>query len=126
LTIVDSCGWLEYYRNGPQADRYAPYLQAEDLAVPTIVMYEVYKVLRRDLTERVADLAVTRMRAQRIIPLDDRLAVEAADHALEQRLAMADAIVYATARTHGATLVTGDGHFADLPGVEYVGPEVAQ
>jgi predicted nucleic acid-binding protein len=29
---------------------------------------------------------------------------------------MADAIVYATARRHGATLVTGDTDFDGLPG----------
>ena len=44
-------------------------------------------------------------------------ALEAADGALERRLAMADAIVYATARRFGATLVTADADFEDLPDV---------
>jgi predicted nucleic acid-binding protein len=33
---------------------------------------------------------------------------------------MADAIIYAAAQSLGATLVTGDAHFADLPGVEFI------
>jgi predicted nucleic acid-binding protein len=33
---------------------------------------------------------------------------------------MADAIVYATARTEGAELVTGDADLRGLPGVTYL------
>jgi predicted nucleic acid-binding protein len=40
--------------------------------------------------------------------------------ALRHGLAMADAIVYATAQDHGAQLVTGDADLKDLPGVVYV------
>jgi predicted nucleic acid-binding protein len=35
----------------------------------------------------------------------------------EHKLATADAIVYATARRQGATLLTCDAHFEALPGV---------
>jgi predicted nucleic acid-binding protein len=34
---------------------------------------------------------------------------------------MADAIIYATALMHGATLYTFDAHFKGLAGVEYLG-----
>jgi hypothetical protein len=37
--------------------------------------------------------------------------------ALEHRLAMADAVIYATARAHGATAVTSDAHLAHPSGV---------
>ena len=33
---------------------------------------------------------------------------------------MADAIIYATARAHGAELVTTDADLADLPGVTFL------
>jgi predicted nucleic acid-binding protein len=45
------------------------------------------------------------------------VALEAADTSLEHALAMADAIVYATARSRGAELVTTE---ADLEGLEGV------
>jgi toxin FitB len=48
------------------------------------------------------------------------VALEAADVALSQGLAMADAIVFATARRYGATLVTGDADFSGLPDVVIV------
>ncbi len=78
-------------------------------------MYEVYKVLRRDFSEERAVEAVSAMRRAKIVPIDEPLALEAADIALNHGLAMADSLVYATARRHAATLVTGDADFEGLP-----------
>ena len=80
-----------------------------------IEVYEVYKVIRRDLSEDRALEAVSVLRRATIVPVDEALALEAADVALSHGLAMADAIVYATARRHGATLLTGDADFDGLP-----------
>lgn len=78
-------------------------------------MYEVYKVIRRDLSEERAVEAVSVLRRALIEPVDAALALEAADISLAHGLAMADSLVYATARRHGATLVTGDEDFEGLP-----------
>ena len=51
-----------------------------------------------------------------VIPVDESLALEAADLSLDVGLAMADSLVYATARRHRARLVTGDTDFQGLPG----------
>jgi predicted nucleic acid-binding protein len=51
------------------------------------------------------------------VPVDETLALEAADLSLELGLAMADAIVLATARRHEATLVTSDADFEGLESV---------
>jgi predicted nucleic acid-binding protein len=48
--------------------------------------------------------------------VDESLALEAADLSLVHRLAMADSLVYATARRFGAILITGDTDFDGLPG----------
>lgn len=55
-----------------------------------------------------------------MVALDTPLALLAADIAGEFRLAMADAIIYATARQHGAQTVTSDAHFAKLPDVVFL------
>ena len=81
----------------------------------SIEIYEVYKVLRRDLTEERAVEAVSLLRRATIVPVDEPLALEAADVSLAHGLAMADSLVFATARRFGATLVTGDADFAGLP-----------
>jgi predicted nucleic acid-binding protein len=75
----------------------------------------VYKVVRRDLSEERAIEAVAAMHRAEVVALDESLALEAADLSLTHGLAMADAIVYATALRHGATLVTGDADFEGLP-----------
>ena len=80
-----------------------------------IEIYEVYKVIRRDLSEERALEAVAALRRATIAPVDESLALEAADLSLAHGLAMADSLVYATARRHGATLVTSDADFQGLP-----------
>lgn len=122
MIVVDSCGWLEHLTDGPAADEYEPYLTSLELVVPTVVLYEVYKVLRRDVSEDIALQAVARLKAAILVPLDDYLALEAADLSLRYRLPLADAVVYATAQDRGALLVTGDAHFEHLPGVRYIAP----
>jgi toxin FitB len=63
---------------------------------------------------------VTALRRATIAPVDESLALEAADLSLVHGLAMADSLVYATARRHGATLVTADADFQGLPGAVVV------
>lgn len=116
MILVDSSGWIEYLADRPLADRFAPYLEGrEPLLVSAVAVHEVYRVIRRDLSEERALEAVTALRRATVAPVDESLALEAADVSLAHGLAMADAIVYATARRHGATLVTGDTDFEGLP-----------
>lgn len=77
-------------------------------------------MIRRDLSEERALEAVSLMRRATIEPVDESLALDAADLALAHGLAMAAALVYATARRHGATLVTGDADFEGLPGATLI------
>ena len=79
-----------------------------------VEVYEVYKVIRRDLSEERAVEAVSALRRATIVPVDEPLALEAADLSLAHGLAMADSLVYATARRFGATLVTADTDFEGL------------
>jgi predicted nucleic acid-binding protein len=55
-----------------------------------------------------------------LVPLTETLALEAADLSLEHRLAMADAIVYATGRHLRADVVTTDADLGRLPGVVFL------
>jgi predicted nucleic acid-binding protein len=120
LTLVDSSGWIELASDGPLADRFSTYLENADRVItPSIVMYEVYKRLKRDASETVADAILAHMNETHIVDFDSRLAIQAVEASLMHGLAMADAIVYATAQSHDATLVTGDADFKNLPNVLY-------
>jgi toxin FitB len=97
------------------ASRFARYIEGtEPLLVSSIEIYEVYKVIRRDISEERALEAVSLLRRATIVPVDESLALEAADISLAMGLAMADSLVYATSRRHEAELVTAD---ADLQGL---------
>ena len=122
MTIVDSSGWLQYLFDGPLAGEYEAHLGAEDLAVPAIVAYEVYKAAKRRLADAEVTVVAARLANAQIVPLDCDLAFVAAALSIAHGLPMADAIIYATAQTLGAILFTSDKHFAELAGVVYLPP----
>lgn len=58
MIIVDSCGWLEWFTNGKLADRYERFLtDQKNMILPAIVLYEVYKILKREVGEEKSLLA---------------------------------------------------------------------
>jgi len=118
---MDSSGWIEFFTGGPLAERYAAYFAPRyDRITPTIVMYEVYKKIKREKGEETALLFSGQLSASPIIQLTESIAYLAGDMSLRHGLAMADAIVYATARDQNAQVVTGDADLKDLPGVIYI------
>lgn len=121
MFLVDTCGWIEWMINTPLAKNYSRYLTSPDsLIVPTLVQHELYKWVYREIDMPSALSAIAATRTATVVPLDTSLALLAADTAREFKLAMADSIIYATARQHQAILVTSDAHFADLPQVKYL------
>jgi predicted nucleic acid-binding protein len=119
VILVDSSGWIEYFTDGPLADEFAPYLEnLAEVVTPTIVIFEVYRVIRRQRSEEAATAAVAQMQKTSVVDLDQFLALSAADVSIDHGLAMADAIVYATAQTEGVEVVTGDADFAGLSGAK--------
>jgi predicted nucleic acid-binding protein len=73
----------------------------------------------RELGPDRADSVVASARNSRIVPLDETTAIYAAALGLKHDLAAADALIYATALHHKATLVRCDAHFESIPGVEH-------
>lgn len=118
MILIDSSGWVEFFAEGPLAGQYAKFLRdLPEVVTPTIVMYEVFKRIKRDLGEDAGLIAVAAMQKTQVVPLDQTLALSAAELSLTHRLAMADAIVLATARSQHAVLVTSDDDFAGIDGV---------
>ncbi|HXI88679.1 MAG TPA: type II toxin-antitoxin system VapC family toxin [Blastocatellia bacterium] len=121
MIVVDSSGWLEFLTDGLLAEEYASRLkQPATVITPTIIMYEVYKHSKRLRGEEGAIDAVAAMQKTRVVPLNDELALIAADLSIEYKLPMADAIVLATAQMYEAEVVTSDSDFDGVPGVTYI------
>jgi predicted nucleic acid-binding protein len=116
--VIDSSGWLEYITSDAKADLYTPYFTGDKiLYVPTIVLYEVRKILLRKHSPTIADIFVSEALRQIVLPLDEQIALDAASISIRHQLAMADAIVYTTALRQKATLIASDDHFQGLSGV---------
>jgi predicted nucleic acid-binding protein len=123
LNLIDSYGWIEYFSDGPLAKKYAPHIETaneDNTITPTVVLYEVYKKLKKEKGEDLALEAYAQMTRTRILPFDQAAAVIAADTSLGKGLSMADSIVYSTAKSHRAQLLTSDIHLKDLEDVKFV------
>ncbi len=121
MNLVDSSGWLEYFADGPNADFFAPAIEAaSELVVPAISVYEVFKRVLQQRGEGEALQAVAPMLRGRVVDLDAQLAMSAARLSLQHRLPMADSIILTTARVHDATLWAQDEHFEHIAGVQYI------
>jgi predicted nucleic acid-binding protein len=120
MNVVDSSAWLEYFADGPNAGEFAEVIaDVEELVVPAITLFEVFKRIRvqRDLASAL--YAVAQMRRGRVVDLDADLAVAAAELSAETGLPLADSIILAIARAEEATLWTQDADFEGMEGVEY-------
>jgi predicted nucleic acid-binding protein len=120
MNVVDSSAWLEYFGNGSNASFFAPAIErTEELLVPSLVLYEVFKRVLQQRGEGHALQAVAVMQQGAVIDLDAGLALVAARISLERKLPMADSIILATAQVYEATVWTQDADFKGLPGVQY-------
>ena len=121
MNLVDSSGWLEYFADDANAGFFAAaILDTEQLIVPTLSLLEVFKRVLQQRGEGDALQAVALMRQGQVIELDATLALSAARLAMAHGLALADAVIYATARSFDALLWTQDADFDGLPSVRFV------
>ncbi len=114
--VVDSSGWLEYFIGSSRAQLFASAIEdTENLVVPIITIYEVFKKVLRERGENEALQVASSMQSGSVVDLDIGITLDAA----RLQLPLADSIIYATALRHGATLWTQDDHFEGLSSVRY-------
>lgn len=120
MNLVDSCGWLEYLADGPNAEFFAgPLEKPETLLVPTICITEVFK---RVLAQRGEDAALhtaALMQQGQVAGLDATIAIEAARLGYKHNIPLADGIILATAYIHKAVIWTQDSDVKGLKDVKY-------
>ena len=120
MNVVDSSGWMEYFADGPAVGFFAPAIEKSDeLVVPTLSLYEVFKRILQQRDEGAALNAVALMQQGTLADLTAPLALSAAALGAQLKLPLADSVIYATARAYEATLWTQDADFQGLPHVRY-------
>jgi len=121
MVLVDTSAWIEWLIGSPTGEQLSQRLpQQSDWLVPTMVQLELAKWTTREVGEDKADQVIAFTQVCQVVPLDTEIALAAADACRTHKLATADAIIFATARARGATLLTCDAHFEGLPGVDFM------
>jgi len=79
VNVVDSSAWLEYFGDGPNTAVFAEAIESPDeLVVPTLTLFEVFKRTRQLTDEGTALEAIAVMLQGRVIELSATLAIDAA------------------------------------------------
>jgi predicted nucleic acid-binding protein len=112
MNIVDSSGWLSYFADEPNAKHFlTPLNDSASLVVPTVTIYEVFKVILRESSENDALQAIIAMQKGTVVDLTASLAIDASKLSMEHNLPMADSIILATAQEFNAIIWTQDSDF---------------
>ena len=120
MNIVDTSGWLAYFADEPNAKHFiAPLRETASLVVPTVSIYEVFKVVLRESRENEALQAVVAMQKGTVVDLTPAIAIAASKLSLECNVPMADSIILATAKKYNAVLWTQDSDFMNVEGVKF-------
>ena len=121
MNLVDSSGWLEFFADGPNASFFfTPLKNVDELIVPTISIYEVFKTVLRQRDESAGLQAVALMNQGQIIDLTTNISMKAAKLSLEHKIPMADSIILATGHLYQATVWTQDADFKGLNDVQFI------
>jgi predicted nucleic acid-binding protein len=126
MRVVDTSAWIEWLAGSRLAETVDTALPPSgEWLVPTIVQMELAKWVRREFPAEKAEQLIAFTTTCVIADLTTDIAIFAAEICARHKLATADAIIYATALTYEADLLTCDRHFENLPGVCYLAKSAA-
>lgn len=120
MKLLDSFAWIEYFIGSNRGAKVKGYVESkEPLYTPSICLTEIKSRYLRDGKDPTTRIELIAERSF-IVPLNQEIALLAADIKQKHKLHTVDAIIYATAQHKNLTLATGDQHFKDLPNVNII------
>lgn len=125
LLVLDAFALLALFRHEPGAKSVQDLLDQGQIGKTQLIMSVInlgevfYKSVRQNGLERgKAVLATARQFPIEFLPVDQELALAAAEIKGVYRISYADCIAAALAQRLGATLVTGDDGFRQIPDLQ--------
>ncbi len=130
--VMDTYAWVEYLLGSKVGDKAKTYVEGGRAITPSIVLAELRKWYlkeietgRRSEREMQVHFAFVESKTQ-IIPLDAGLALKAGetDFLMKKRIRnwpLADSVIYATAKSGGSQVISGDPHFRGIDDVIFIG-----
>jgi len=120
MNIIDSSLWVEYFLENDIDQSIIDIIRDTDnLCIPVICLYEVYKKFLTIGDVEKANIAVAIMQNAAVIEMNPQLAILAAQLGKQHKLPMADSIIYATAVLYNSEIYSQDKHFEQLERVHY-------
>jgi predicted nucleic acid-binding protein len=110
----------ELFPKAADYDRVISSVRRGEFVTSVVVLYEVYRKMKKVKGEETALEAVAALNETKVVPIDQTLSLEAADYSLEHNLHFADALIYATARSASAELYTSDEDLKPLKDVVFI------
>jgi len=120
MNIVDSSGWLAYFAYELNAKHFiTPLKDTASLVIPSVTIYEVFKVVLRETSENEALQAAAAMQKGRVVDLTTMVVIAASKLSLKHGIPMSDSIILATAKAFDAVIWTQDSDFKNIAGMKY-------
>jgi len=129
--VVDTYTWVEYLLGSIAGAKAKNYIEGGSGLTPSVVLAELRRWYLREIetgrrSEREMQHHFAYMESMtEIVPLDGGLALKAGetDFLMKKRIRawpLADSVIYATARSRAAQVVSGDPHFKGLEDVIFI------
>jgi len=129
--VIDTYAWVEYLLGSKAGEKAKEYIEGGPCMTPSIVLSELRRWYLREIeagrrTDREMRMHFAFLEsAAEIVPLDAPLALKAGetDFVMKKRIKnwpLTDSIVYTTAKSRAAQLVSGDPHFKGLEDVIFI------
>lgn len=117
--LIDSSVWVDYLINGKHKDLIET---GKKLLLSTISIIEIIKKLNRlKIPKKEIAQKIAYVKKQSIlVDLDERIAEKASEIVIEKDIPLADSIVYASAISNDATLITLDNDFRNLDNAKII------
>lgn len=120
--LIDTCAWIEYFKSSPKGKKISLIVDSErKIFVSTIILFETYRYFLKKYSASEADDAINFIANRSfVLPVFDDTALVAATISHETGLSSTDSIIYSTAKTNNATLITCDNDFRKFENVEII------
>ena len=130
--MIDTHAWVEYLLGSKSGVKTRSFIEGGHGLTPSIVLSELRRWYLREIEagrKSQKDMQVHFSYIESItdiVPLDATLALQAGetDFFMKKRMKdwpLADSIIYATAKSRSAQLVSGDPHFESLEDIIFIG-----
>jgi predicted nucleic acid-binding protein len=120
--LIDSWAWIEYWKGGELAKKAASHIEGDEESVVSAVnITEIYFWVARYYGQEKADEKLRTVEKRcHVIPVDKEIAIAAAKIRIQNKLALADSLIVATARSAGGKVVSGDSDMKHLEDVIFL------